>query len=315
MAGQAMKRDFFVSYNSRDEGWAKWIGWILEQAGYTTIIQAWDFGSGGNFMLDMQRATLDCERTLGVLSPNALSAPFVQQEWAAALADDPTGQKRKLVPVRVSACKPEGLYRAILYIDLVGMGKDDARARLLEGLKPSQRPLAEPDFPGVLSASSSPPMPPPSITAPAYFPGQTVPVFLIAVDEDAAHVKELRKHLAVPIRNGELRLWHPMDAPLGSDAQTEVDAHFDEAQIILLMVSAELLANSKSWELIGRAMERSRRSQARVIPILVSAVNLAGVSFEGMTSLPRDRTPIAERSDRQQAWANVARELRAALSL
>jgi hypothetical protein len=36
-------KDFFISYNSADKGWAEWIAWQLEEAGYTTILQAWDF--------------------------------------------------------------------------------------------------------------------------------------------------------------------------------------------------------------------------------------------------------------------------------
>jgi TIR domain len=31
---------FFISYNKTDRAWAEWIAWQLEEAGYTTIIQA-----------------------------------------------------------------------------------------------------------------------------------------------------------------------------------------------------------------------------------------------------------------------------------
>ena len=35
--------DFFISYTQSDRVWAEWIGWELEQAGYTTMVQSWDF--------------------------------------------------------------------------------------------------------------------------------------------------------------------------------------------------------------------------------------------------------------------------------
>lgn len=35
--------DFFISYNSADANWAEWIAGTLEQASYTTVLQAWDF--------------------------------------------------------------------------------------------------------------------------------------------------------------------------------------------------------------------------------------------------------------------------------
>jgi TIR domain-containing protein len=38
--------DFFISYNRQDRIWAEWIAWTLEKAGFTTILQAWDFRPG-----------------------------------------------------------------------------------------------------------------------------------------------------------------------------------------------------------------------------------------------------------------------------
>ena len=36
-------KNFFVSYNGKDKSWAEWIAYQLEEDGYTTVIQAWDF--------------------------------------------------------------------------------------------------------------------------------------------------------------------------------------------------------------------------------------------------------------------------------
>ena len=36
-------KDFFISHNKADKAWAEWIAWELEAAGYSTILQAWDF--------------------------------------------------------------------------------------------------------------------------------------------------------------------------------------------------------------------------------------------------------------------------------
>jgi TIR domain len=37
-------RDFFISYTGVNRPWAEWIAVQLEAAGYTTVLQAWDFG-------------------------------------------------------------------------------------------------------------------------------------------------------------------------------------------------------------------------------------------------------------------------------
>ena len=47
----------------------------------------------------MQNATTTAEQTIMVLSPEYLKSVFAAPEWAAALAQDPEGMKRKLVPV------------------------------------------------------------------------------------------------------------------------------------------------------------------------------------------------------------------------
>ena len=96
--------DFFISYNRADAAWAEWIAWQLEAADYTTVIQAWDFRPGGNFALQMQKAAAQAERTIAVLSPDFLASSFTQPEWAAAFAQDPTGAKGLLLPVRVREC-------------------------------------------------------------------------------------------------------------------------------------------------------------------------------------------------------------------
>ncbi|WP_372659753.1 toll/interleukin-1 receptor domain-containing protein [Hydrogenophaga sp.] len=151
-------KDFFVSYNRADKGWAEWIAWQLEAAGYKVVIQAWDFREGGNYVLDMQRAIESARRTILVLSPDALKSQFVAPEWAAAFAQDPSGESHRLLPVRVRECQPGGLLAQIVYVDLVGL-KDRAQAqqRLLQGVAEGRaKPDHEPDMPP-LEAATSPP--------------------------------------------------------------------------------------------------------------------------------------------------------------
>jgi len=123
----------FASYTNADVQWAEWIAWTLEQAGYTTTIQAWDFRPASNFVLEMQRALHECERVIAVLSPRYLASRFAAEEWSAAIASDPTGDK--LLPIRIEPCENEGLLRARIYIDLVGTDEPTARQRLLAGVK------------------------------------------------------------------------------------------------------------------------------------------------------------------------------------
>jgi hypothetical protein len=169
MKAPQFEQDFFISYNRADKHWAEWIAWTLEAAGYSVIIQAWDFRPGGNFILDMQRAAAESQKTIAVLSESYLKASYTQPEWAAAFANDPQSQDRKLIPVRVKECRPEGMLRPIVYIDLVGLSETEAKQALLEGLKPSGRPDQKPAFPSS-EAAGEPTVAPPIATEPKPFP-------------------------------------------------------------------------------------------------------------------------------------------------
>jgi tetratricopeptide (TPR) repeat protein len=142
------RKDFFISYNKADKAWAEWIAWELETEAYTCVIQAWDFRPGGNFVLEMNTAAKLASRTIAVLLPDYLTSQFAQPEWAAAFAQDPTGAKGILVPVRVRKCEPEGLLGPIIYLDLVGLDEVSARETLIAGLKKRAKPSSSPGFPG-----------------------------------------------------------------------------------------------------------------------------------------------------------------------
>ncbi|UFW51111.1 MULTISPECIES: toll/interleukin-1 receptor domain-containing protein [Bradyrhizobium] len=140
--------DFFISYNKADREWAEWIAYVLEEEGFSTSVQAWDFRPGKNFVLELQRVAGSADRTIMVLSPDYLVSEFGSPEWAAAFAGDPKGDRAKLLPVMVRPCEPTGMLRQIVRIDLVGQGEENARKRLLEGVKEKRgKPDVRPAFP------------------------------------------------------------------------------------------------------------------------------------------------------------------------
>jgi tetratricopeptide (TPR) repeat protein len=147
-------RDFFISYTQVNRPWAEWIAVQLEAAGYTTLLQAWDFRPGSDFVEQMHRAIEQTKRTIAVLSQRYLASVFGAAEWHAIFAKDPTGQEGLLLPVRIEDCEPPGLLRTRVYIDLVDTDEATAKQRLLAGVDQSgARPTSAP-FPG--TAASGP---------------------------------------------------------------------------------------------------------------------------------------------------------------
>ncbi|MBI4798484.1 MAG: toll/interleukin-1 receptor domain-containing protein [Desulfarculus sp.] len=162
-------KDFFVSYNKADRAWAEWIAWQLKEQGKQVVIQAWHFGPGCNFPLEMHKAIKECEKILPVLSPDFLTSEFTSPEWAAYFAQDPTGALRKIMPVRVRDCRPDGLLGQIVYVDLLGATPEaDARGKLLGELFGGGPPTTPPGFPPDMAPGGGPgPGPKPPFPGPS----------------------------------------------------------------------------------------------------------------------------------------------------
>jgi len=165
-AGVEQRRDFFISYTSADVAWAEWIAHTLEQAGYTTVVQAWDFRPGENFIQRMNQALEEADRVLAVMSAVYFTSQYATDEWTAALIRG-RDQRDRLLPVRVEPCTPPPLIANRVYIDLVDLGEDEATARLRAGVSRGRaKPADAPRYPG---AAAKP--------AGASFPGRRPAVF------------------------------------------------------------------------------------------------------------------------------------------
>ncbi|MGW2718367.1 TIR domain-containing protein [Streptomyces sp. NPDC001492] len=147
------RRDFFVSYTAADRRWAVWISWQLEKAGYSVLVQEWDFVPGSNWLFGMDGGVTQCERTIAVLSPAYLDSVYGRLEWQAVQHGDPTGLLRNLVPVMVDRCAPQGLLGSVVYIDLSSpeLDVEAAQEALLAGVGGARtgrsKPTVAPPFP------------------------------------------------------------------------------------------------------------------------------------------------------------------------
>ena len=65
-------RDFFISYTGVNRSWAEWIAVQLEQAGYTTVLQAWDLRPGSDFIHEMQQVFAAMGPLLTELDPDRI---------------------------------------------------------------------------------------------------------------------------------------------------------------------------------------------------------------------------------------------------
>jgi tetratricopeptide (TPR) repeat protein len=178
----AVRRDFLISYNLSDRSWADWLSRELVEAGFSVMVQAWDFRPGSNFTVQMQEIAARVAKVLVVLSPDYLAAILARPEWAAAFAKDPAVREGRLLVLRVRRCDPKPLLGSLAYLDVAGLDEAAAREVLLTGVGRPPANGADGPPPPIAAAPATPPLPAghPLDTEGPLFPGALPRVFAVA---------------------------------------------------------------------------------------------------------------------------------------
>lgn len=135
-------------------------------------------------------------------------------------------------------------------------------------------------------------------------------VYYCYAEQDEVLCQELERHLAILRRENLILEWHKRKIKPGSVYSTELSNFLENADIFLLLYSADLFADDKVFEAeLHRALERQRSGQAVVIPILIRQVSL-NQEFAASVQLPDNGVPVTSWENRDEAWSNVARGIR-----
>ncbi|MDR0824157.1 MAG: toll/interleukin-1 receptor domain-containing protein, partial [Prevotella sp.] len=147
-----IKKDFFISYTHDDEQWAKWIAETLNDADYSTIIQAWDLKPGTDFVAQIQKALYFVDRFIPVVSKTYLSQTgWAQREWTSIFANAHSSEKNLFIPVCVEQLNAGidnwGLFSTISTISLFNKSEEELNKELLNGISTNGRSKNTPAIP------------------------------------------------------------------------------------------------------------------------------------------------------------------------
>ncbi len=98
-------------------------------------------------------------------------------------------------------------------------------------------------------------------------------VYSCCAPEDLTYLKELQKHLSPYIRQKRLALWWTYDQTLGRERREERIHYQEQAQIVLVLISPDLVYNETAMSEIKYFAERYIHGQTRVIPIRLRPTN------------------------------------------
>ena len=133
-----------------------------------------------------------------------------------------------------------------------------------------------------------------------------VKIFFCYAREDERLMNKLKKHLKPLQHEGLIDVWHDRDISAGLDWEHEIKQHLDEAQIILLLVSPDFMASDYCYSKeMKQALERHKRGEAYVIPIILRHVDWQRAPFGKLQSLPTDGKPVKSWQDQDKAFLTV----------
>jgi hypothetical protein len=140
-------------------------------------------------------------------------------------------------------------------------------------------------------------------------------VFISYAHADEALRVELGKHLATLERQRLVASWHDRMIAPGADWTQEVDDAIENADVILLLISADFVSSRYCYDIeLRRALARHTSGTAVVIPVILRPVALSGLPFEHLQSLPAELKPITEWASRDAAYVNVVEGIRDAIT-
>ena len=131
-------------------------------------------------------------------------------------------------------------------------------------------------------------------------------------DEDLRD--QLEKQLSILKRQGVIETWHDRRIGAGEEIDASISENLASADIILLLISSDFINSDYCYDReMMVAMERHERRDAIVIPVILRACDWHGAPFGKLNATPPDGRPVVQAVDRDQAFLEVARAVRAAV--
>src|SRR5207249_6348352 len=119
-----------------------------------------------------------------------------------------------------------------------------------------------------------------------------VKIFFCYAREDEPLLEKLKQHLKPLQRQGLIDIWYDRDISAGTEWESEIKKHLNSADIILLLVSPAFMSSDYCYSVeMLHALERHKREEVRVIPVIVRPVHWKDRRLGKLQVLPPDALP------------------------
>lgn len=140
-------------------------------------------------------------------------------------------------------------------------------------------------------------------------------VFVSYSHQDELHLVELEKHLTTLKRENLISTWHDRKIVPGQEWEKAIDGALQDSDVYVFLISPDFVASEYCIEKeVSVALEKHNSGQAIAIPIVVRSVDWLTTPLGKIQALPKNASPISVWGDKDQAWFEVVRGIRLAIS-
>lgn len=131
---------------------------------------------------------------------------------------------------------------------------------------------------------------------------------------DEALRNELEKHLSPLKRMGRISTWHDRRIVPGEEFAGQIDQHFAQADIILLLISSDFIASDYCYQIeMTNALQRHERGDAVVIPVILRTCAWHQLPFGKLLAATVDGKPIVQFPSYDEGFVQVVEAVSRAL--
>ena len=144
-------------------------------------------------------------------------------------------------------------------------------------------------------------------------PGQTRLLYIYA-SQDEFLLRALESHLTSLAEEGFFASMHLGQLLAGTDISQQLATEVSQADIVLLILSADFMASVSCRSLLEQVQEQCASRRLLVVPILARPVDWRVTGLWNSQALPRNGKPVTLWDNQDSAWFDVAQGLRALLT-
>ena len=135
-------------------------------------------------------------------------------------------------------------------------------------------------------------------------------IFISYSKSDKAYLENLQKQLNPLVRQELVEVWDDTHLVPGANWDQSIRQELLTADIILLLVSADLMATDYIWDIeMSAALERHARGEAVVIPVIIRPCMWQDAPFARLTALPAKGKPVSKWKQEDEAWQQVVEKI------